>query len=196
MYPKTTHENGKQSDIGRIQRYKRRRKKGLSIVEILIALAIAALLLTATAVAFEAAFKSYSANHDMAVVSVSTRNALYQMSATIRSAWNDPDIETINVNLDGTECALVDASGRDVIYRYDAGSSEIQVNINGDTNWYALVEDVSPLSAGEDIFTIVDPADPDFPVGTVGKVIIKFKVEREGVTHPVITSAVPRNIVY
>ena len=55
---------------------RRRRHAGLSMVEVLISLAITALLLTATAVAFDAALTSYKANHDISMVNVAARNAV------------------------------------------------------------------------------------------------------------------------
>ena len=174
----------------------RRFRPGLSMVEILIALAIAALLLTATATAFNAAFDSYKVNYNLSVVGVSTRNALFQMCGTIRSAWNAPGVDIIQVYDDGKECSLVDANGRDIIYRYNELSQQLQVNVNGTADWYVMVPNVSPIDAGEDIFTAVEPEDLSLPIDTVGKVIIRFKVTRDNTTYPVTAAAVPRNVVY
>ena len=89
------------------------RTAGLSLVEVLISLAIVAMLLTATGIAFDAALKNYKINHDMASVSVSARNALYQMTSTLRSAWNlDPGTDpnaAIYVATDGkraVQCSM------------------------------------------------------------------------------------------
>jgi len=173
-----------------------RRRRGLSLIEILISLAITALLLVATAVAFDAALSSYRVNHDMSLVSMSTRNCLHQMTSTIRSAWNDPAIDTIDVNGDGTECALVDAAGRVIIYRYDAASQELQVNVDGGANWYVFLDNVEPIAAGEPVFTATAPTAGNFPAGTVGKVEIKFKTSQGQAHWSVSAAAVPRNILY
>lgn len=174
----------------------RRRCAGLSLVEILIALSIAALLLGATAVAFDAALNSYKANHNMAMASMGMRNCLYQMSSLIRSAWNDPDYDIINVSTDGKEIAFVDASGRDIIYRYDEISRQLQVNIDAAAKWYVLLDSVHPVSNGDKIFTATAPKSGSFPAGTVGCVEIRFKRIEGDAARGVSTAIVPRNVVY
>ncbi|MBN2377930.1 MAG: prepilin-type N-terminal cleavage/methylation domain-containing protein [Sedimentisphaerales bacterium] len=174
----------------------RRRCRGLSLVEILISLAIAALLLIATATAFNAALTSYKANHDMAMASVSARNSMHQMCSLMRSAWNDPEVATINVNGDGTECSFTDASDRDIIYRYDADLDQMQINLDGAVDWYVLMENIVPIEEGEQIFTSSPPQAGDFEVGTVGRVEIRFKVNQCDVSRPVSMAVVPRNVVY
>ena len=176
-------------------------RAGLSMVEILIALAIAALLLTATAVAFDAAFKSYSSNYEMSIAGVSSRNALYQICSTIRSAWNDPAVDIIDVSTDGNECSLVDANGWNVEYRYEPTALQLQVRVDrndgsGWSNWFVMIDDVARLAVGEDIFVAIDPDDPTFPAGTVGKIIIRFRIVRPGAQQTLTASAVPRNIIY
>ena len=185
---------------------RRSRRSGLSILELLVALAIAALLLTATATAFDAALKSYNVNSDMAMVNTSFRNAMYQMCATIRSAWNNPEYDLgdgttedrgIYVNGDGTECSLVPANEwNSVVYRYNSVSKELQININGGANWHVLVENVDPVAADEPIFNALAPLGTDFPAGTVGLVEIRFKVTINDTSQVVTASAVPRNIIY
>ena len=118
------------------------------------------------------------------------------MCSTIRSAWNEPGVDIIQVYNSGNDCSLVDANGRDIIYHYDSFSQELQVNVNGSGDWYVMVPNVIPISAGEDIFTAVDPEDLSLPIDTVGKVIIRFKVTRDQIVYPVTASAVPRNVVY
>jgi len=174
-----------------------RRRSGLSTVELLTSLAIAALLLAATAVAFDAAFTNYTANYEMATVSMSARNALHQMCSTIRSAWNDPDMATIDVDeATGDECSLVDANGRDITYRYDAVSRQMKVSVDDPSKWYVMVDDVYPLSASDPVFSATAPIGDGFPAGTVGQVQICFKVVRGDTTRSVSVAAVPRNVVY
>lgn len=175
---------------------RRRRCRGLSLVEILISLAITALLLIATATAFDAALTSYKANHDMAMASVSARNSMHQMCSLMRSAWNDPEVATINVNGDGTECSFTDASDRDIIYRYDADQNQMQINLDGAADWYVLMENIAPIAEGEQIFASSPPQAGDFEVGTVGRLEIRFKVNQCDATRPVSMAVVPRNVVY
>jgi len=174
----------------------KKRRAGLSLVEILISLSVAALLLTATAAAFDAAFKNLQENNEMAMVGMSTRNSLCQMTGTIRSAWNDPDTATIDVNSTGTEISLTDATGQNIIYRYDANTQQLQVNVNGNANWYPMIEDVYPAGTGIDIFTATAPQDTSFPAGTVGCIDIRFRVTRDNTCRTICASVVPRNIIY
>jgi len=172
------------------------RAAGLSLVEVLISLAIVAMLLTATGIAFDAALKNYKINHDMASVSVSARNALYQMTSTIRSAWNldpatDPD-DAIYVAVDGMSCSLRDSSDREIIYRYDDASRELQVNIDGAAQWYVMVENVFPVMLGDSIFTATYTPDGLL----VSRVEIRFQVSQEGLSRTISAAAVPRNILY
>ncbi len=175
---------------------RRRRCRGLSLVEILISLAITALLLIATATAFDAALKSYKANHDLAMVSVSARNSLHQMCSLMRSAWNDPDVATIDVSTDGTECSFTDASDRDIIYRYDADQQRMEVNLDGSADWYVLMENVVPIEEGEHIFASSPPLVEGFAPGTVGRLEVRFKVNQCNASRPVSMAVVPRNVVY
>lgn len=172
-----------------------RRAAGLSLVEVLISLAIVALLLTATGIAFDAALDNYKINQDMASVSVAARNSLYQMTSTIRSAWNlapaeDPNA-AIDVPVDGRSCELLDADGRVVIYRYNTATQELQVNIDGDAKWYVMVENVFPITVGESIFTATYTPDD-----LVSRVEIRFQVSQEGLSRTISAAAVPRNILY
>ena len=174
------------------------RTVGLSLVEVLISLAIVAMLLTATGIAFDAALKNYKINHDMASVSISARNALYQMTGTIRSAWNldsatDPD-DAIYVADDAMSCSLRDSSGREIIYRYDDASRELQVNVNIDdtAQWYVMVENVFPVTVGEEIFTATYTPDGLL----VSRVEIRFQVSREGLSRTISAAVVPWSILY
>jgi len=175
---------------------RRRRRSGLSMVEILISLAITALLLTATAIAFDAALTSYKANHDISMVNVAARNAVHQITSTIRSAWNDPDFDTIDVSDDGTECALVDSTARHIIYRYAADSQQLQMNINNGEQWYVLIDNIQPISDDEPFFTATYADDADFAPGTVAQVEMRFIIGHGDVTRTIAAAAVPRNILY
>ena len=173
-----------------------RRCAGLSLVETLIALSISALLLSATAMAFDAAFTTYRVNHDLAMASMAARNSVYQMCATIRSAWNDPAYDTIDVASDGTTCSLVDAGGRDVAYWYDETTHTLKVSADLGANWYVMLDNVSPIATGQPIFAATDPATGDFATGTVGCVDIQFQVQQGQTNRPVSASVVPRNVLY
>jgi prepilin-type N-terminal cleavage/methylation domain-containing protein len=176
----------------------RRSRKGLCLIEVLMSLAIMAILLTATAVAFDAALENYTVNHDLAAVSVAARNALYQMNYIIRTAWNDPATDVITVNTPGTTCSLVDAYGRNVVYSYDSNAHQLKVSVDGGTTYYVMVENVYPVTVGEQIFraTTDPPQGSSFPPDTVFRVEIRFMVSQQGVTRTFSQAAVPRNVLY
>ena len=132
----------------------------------------------------------------MAAVSLSSRNMLYQMCSSIRSAWNDPGIDIIDVDAGGNQCAFVDANGRDMIYSYKAATQELLVSNDDGANWYVMVENVQPVDVGEPVFSDFPPEDTDFPAGTVGKIIIRFKVQQGDFSEFITAAAVPRNVIY
>ena len=175
---------------------RRRHPAGMTLPELLIALAITAILLAAVAVAFDAGLQNYSANQDLTVASRSARNALNRMAATIRSAWNDPHVDTIQISEDGAECALVDADGRDIVYFHDSDESRLELSIDGGDNWHVLLDGVHSLPGDDAVFTSVPCDDPDFAAGTVGRVEIRFQIEHGDTTYPVSTAVVPRNILF
>ena len=177
-------------------RRRARSKAGMTLPELLLALAVTAILLAATAVAFDAALRNYETNRQLGLASMSTRNAVHQMCSTIRSAWNDPDEDMIIVSTDGNECDLVNADDQNVIYRYYPDDDEIKMTNDGGTNWYTLLRNIVPLESGEPIFTALDPLDADLAAGTVGRVEIRFQVDSDVETTPVSVAAVPRNILY
>ena len=174
----------------------KRRSHGLSLVEVLISLAIVALLLTATGAAFDAALRSYKVNHDIATVSVAARNALYQMTTNLRSAWNLDFTEFPEdaIYVDATSCSFRDAGDRVITYTYDAVETRLLVTIEEDgviRGPYTMVDDVYPVSLGQPIFTATLMGD-----GRVARVEIRFMIAIEGVSRTVSAAAVPRNILY
>ncbi|MCF7958769.1 MAG: hypothetical protein K9M57_10010, partial [Phycisphaerae bacterium] len=154
------------------------------------------MLLTATAVAFNAAFISYTVNTNMADMNMAARNSLHQMCATIRMAANDPATTTITVSADGKQCTMVNQEGQTVIYKYDSTQRNLQVNINGSNDWYVMVDSVSPHSRIQPIFTAYAPLNSELPTGTIGKVDIRFRVTSPDFSKNFIASAIPRNVIY
>jgi len=130
------------------------------------------------------------------MASMAARNSLYQMCATIRSAWNDPAADTIDIATDGSTCSLVDASGRDVAYWYDDATHTLKISPDLGANWFVMLDNVSPIQTGQPVFTASDPLSGEFAPGTVGCVDIQFQVQQGQSTRPVSASIVPRNVLY
>ena len=175
---------------------RRSRRRGMTLVELLITLTITALLLTATSVALDAGLYSYQANQEMQEAGLSVRNAVHQMRATIATAWNDPDVDVIDVNLAGDRCSLTNADGQDIVYRYNRSTEAIEMNIDSGAQWYALLHGVEPLTAGEPVFVARAPKDSKVKAGTTGRVEIRFRMVRGDESYPVSVSVTPRNLVY
>jgi prepilin-type N-terminal cleavage/methylation domain-containing protein len=191
-----TYKQGKRPD-------RHHRRAGLSLIEVLLSITIMAMLLTATAVAFDAAFKSYKVNHDLATVSVSARNALFQMNATIRSAYNDPDWDTIDISADGTECSLVDQYGNTITYRYYTDNKQLKVEkideYGHSSGWCVMVDNVYPVTVGDWIFSGTRVNGNYFGNITNEKlyqVEIRFMVVQEGLSRTISSATVPANILY
>ena len=166
----------------------------MTLVELLIALAITAVLLTAMAVAVNATMTNYAQNQQIATATVGARNVLRRMCTEIRTAQNDAATGPIQITGEGTQCSFTDAGGGQVIYKYEADNDRLMVRVAG--NWHPLLQNVQPAINGEPIFSTTAPSDPSWPVGTVGKVLVRFKVEQENVSRAVSAAVVPRNILY
>src|SRR5213595_1529027 len=62
------------------------KRRGVGLVELLLALSISAILLTATAVAVDASFKAYAANQEESSLLQQGRMALNRMVTSIRTS--------------------------------------------------------------------------------------------------------------
>ena len=174
----------------------RRRPAGMTLPELLVGLAIGALMLAAIATAFDAGLKSYAVNQDMTIAGRSARNVMNRMAGTIRSGWNDPAINAMVISEAGDECSLVDADDREVVYWYDSGENELEMSIDGGDNWYTLLKGVRPLPGGAPVFSGTPASPDDFAEGVIARVDIRFQIQQGETTYPVSTSVVPRNVLY
>ena len=171
-----------------------RGRLGLTLVELLIALTITAVLLTAMAVAVNATMTNYTQNQQIAAATVGARNVLRRICTEIRTAQNDAATAPILISGGGTQCSFTDAGGGQVVYKYEADNDRLVVQVGG--NWHALLQNVRPAIDGEAIFSSTAPSDPSWPAGTVGKVLVRFKVEQGNVARAISAAVVPRNILY
>ena len=174
---------------------KHKRSSGFTLIEILITLAIAATLFAAVGMAFDAAFKSYEVNSDMNSLNTAHRNIMHQICSTVRTAWNDPDVAAISTTADGNKLTLKDSSGRIMEYRYVPQSVKMVVSVNGGTE-STLMENISQVDAMTDIFSTAPPTESGFDAGTVGKVMINFRSNQNGLSKVISMTVVPRNIIY
>ncbi|MBN2064465.1 MAG: prepilin-type N-terminal cleavage/methylation domain-containing protein [Sedimentisphaerales bacterium] len=169
--------------------------KAFTLVELLITLAIMAVIFVAVGTAFDAAFKSYDINHQVNKVNTSHRNIVHLLGSSLRTAWNDPAIQTINVTDEGKELSFTDSNGRVMVYRFDPESNCLMVSVDGSDE--SVVLDNISQNSSTPIFDLeYPPLASGFAAGTVSKVVINFSSSYDGMNKTIATSVIPRNIIY
>ncbi len=129
-------------------------RSGLTIAEMLIALAITAMLLAAVAVAFNASAKNYQVNEDIFKTVNAARQALTRMTTQIRTAGYQvsPNLfVAVEPNDPNNRCSLYTATGDDLTYEYRGASDPVYPNtlllIDNDTSSnYVLCDNVTSMS--------------------------------------------------
>ena len=153
---------------------------GFTLVEVLISLAILAMLLTAAAIAFDASVMSHTENESLFKASNYARQALLRITTELRTA------SAVAVTEPAGQCSLVTANGSNITYRYDSDDSTLYLvtNDNLTDDDYILCENVTAMT-----FTkATDPLDP----GVVKNVQITITVSYRNASQTVSTAAVVR----
>ena len=115
-------------------------KRGFTIVELLLALAIGAMLLVAVAVAFNASAMNYQENEAIFKTINNARQALLRMTSQLRTARG------VAPNAPANECTLMTADWKDRTYRYDSGQDRLYLRTNSDGQQYVLCENVTAMN--------------------------------------------------
>jgi len=117
-------------------------KRAFTVVELLMALAITAMLLTAVAVAFNASVKNYQENEKMFKAMNNARQAMLRMTAQLRTA----DCNSVSVT--STECTLTTADGQHITYRYNSDDKKLYFVTNDDMtdSDYVLCDNVTAMT--------------------------------------------------
>jgi len=117
-------------------------KKGFTIAEILLALAIAGILLVAVAVAFNASAINFRENEEIFHAVNKARQALFRMTTQIRTA------DAVDPNAPANECSFITAAGEDLTYRYNSGDNKLYLITNDDLSDpdYVLCDNVNALT--------------------------------------------------
>jgi prepilin-type N-terminal cleavage/methylation domain-containing protein len=117
-----------------------RKTKGFTLVEIIIAVVLAAMLMTALAVAFDASVKNYSANDSIFKSMNMSRQALQRMTTAIRTAG------FIVFNDGADRCTIIDADGKDYTYIFRSADNALYLIDNDNSKEYLLCGNVSNLN--------------------------------------------------
>jgi prepilin-type N-terminal cleavage/methylation domain-containing protein len=117
-------------------------KSGFTLAELLVALAISAILLVAVAVAFHASAINYQQNEEIFKVINNARQALFRMTSQLRTA------QMVDPNAPSNECTLITAAGDDITYRYNSGDGKLYLITNYDLtdSDYVLCDNVTAMN--------------------------------------------------
>jgi len=115
-------------------------KTGFTIAELLISLAISAMLLVAVAVAFNASSVNYQENEDIFKTINNARQALFRMTSQLRTA-NAVDSAAPN-----NECSFITAAGEDITYQFRAADNKLYLITNSDAQEYVLCDGVTAMT--------------------------------------------------
>ncbi len=115
---------------------------GFTIVELLLALAIASILLATVATAFNASIINYRQNEDMFKVINSARQSLFRITSQLRTA------DAVEPSAPVNECTLITAAGDDITYQYNNGDNKLYLITNDDLSDpdYVLCDNVTAMT--------------------------------------------------
>ena len=159
----------------------RRRSAGLSLIEMLISLAITAMLLTATMVAIDASFRAYASAAESASTQTSTRLVVHRLLTLIRTSTAhgplQPDADaTLSGNtLTSNYIELIDPQGNTIRLDYDSVENMLYVSV---TPFGGAVTTRQPLLGGVTVceFNLIRRLD-DEGVWVLDRGTIDFTVE-------------------
>jgi Tfp pilus assembly protein FimT len=114
----------------------------LTIAEMLIVLAITAILLAAVAVAFNASVISYRENENAFKAISSARQALFRITTQLRTAV------AVDPSAASNECSLKTAEGDFITYRYNNADNKLYLvtNDNPFDRDYVLCDNVTAMT--------------------------------------------------
>ena len=117
-------------------------KAGFTVAELLIALAISAMLLVAVAVAFNASAINYQQNEAIFKVVNSARQALFRITSQLRTA------SAVDPNAPPNECTMLTAANENITYRYNSGDNKLYLVTNDDLSDsdYVLCDNVTAMN--------------------------------------------------
>lgn len=129
----------------------RKTRRGMSLVELMIALTISVALLTATAFAVDASLKSYKANQEEALLMQQARVALTRISRSIRLSGAHSPVAADAVAafkagqiVSDSAIAMEDYEGNDFLYRFNSADETVTAEFGGKT--YVLAHGVEAFS--------------------------------------------------
>ena len=152
---------------------------GFTIAELLIALAISAMLLAAVAVAIHASVINYEQNEDIFKTINSARQALFRITTQLRTA------DAADPNAPSNQCTFITAGGENLTYDYRNADQKLYLITNSDGQEYLLCDNVTAMTFTKNVVT-------EDSLVKVKSVQINMTVARGDVVKSVSSAAVIR----
>ena len=117
-------------------------RTAFTIVELLLALAISAMLLTAIAAAFNGSIMNYQENEKIFRTINSARQAMYRITTQLRTA------DSVDPCTPDNQCSMFTADGDDITYSYNSTDGKLYLITNDDTtdSDYVLCDNVTAMT--------------------------------------------------
>ncbi len=117
-------------------------RDGFTLIEILLALAIAGILLSAVAVAFNASMINYRQNEDIFKVINSARQSLFRMTTQLRTGDN------VSVSDPNNRCSFFTAEDKNITYEYRSADNKLYLVTNDNLSDpdYVLCDNVTAMT--------------------------------------------------
>ena len=121
-------------------------RTAFTIVELLLALAISAMLLTAIAAAFNGSIMNYQENEKIFRTINSARQAMCRITTQLRTA------EAVDPCTPDNQCTFQTADGDDITYDYRNADNKLYLITNSDGQEYVLCDNVTATTFTKDTF--------------------------------------------
>jgi len=131
-----------------MQKYRNKNIAAFSAVELLVAMAITAVLFAAVALAFNASIINYNQNEKIFRAVNGARVALSQITTQVRTA------QIVVPAAPANECTLTTAAGQDITYRYNSAGNMLYLitNDNLSDSDYVVCENVTAMTFSRQTF--------------------------------------------
>ena len=115
-------------------------KTAFTVAELLIALAISAILLAAVAVAIQASVINYEQNEDIFKAINSARQALFRITTQLRTA------NAVDPNSASNQCTFITVDNENITYDYRSADQKLYLITNSDGQEYLLCDHVTAMT--------------------------------------------------
>ena len=161
--------------------------RGFTLVEVLLAITLVAVLLLSVGVALQASFKSYQENDKLAAATQSARSALGRMSREIRNA------DAINATTNSVTILPPSGGGwpDQIQYELSGGTLYYRRTVSGTQSEYVLLGSDERVSVQS--FEVASQSGEDFEGTPCTKTVtIRLVLDVDGQSYPVSASVSPR----